>query len=93
MYLNSISPGMTPHPSVTCYDRSPSFCSKYIDVSDAQVLYIHKILVYSLFSISSQTYGENYFCYRFGKSNCKKTCGMCEGMTPVVSQDIYILYI
>ena len=23
---------MTPHPSVTCYDRSPSFCSKYIDV-------------------------------------------------------------
>ena len=79
---------MTPHPSVTCYDRSPSFCSKYIDVSDAQVLYINKILFYY---ISSQTYGENYFCYRFGKSNCKKTCGMCEGMTPVVSQDIYIL--
>ena len=83
---------MTPHPSVTCYDRSPSFCSKYIDVSDIQVFFIHsKILFYTLLSL--QTYGENYFCYRFGKSNCKKTCGMCEGMTPVVSQDIYILYI
>ena len=30
---------MTPHPSVTCYDRSPSFCSKYIDVSDIQVFF------------------------------------------------------
>ena len=80
---------MTPHPSVTCYDRSPSFCSKYIDASDAHVLYNHEIF-FTLY-ISSQTYGENYFCYRFGKSNCKKTCGMCEGMTPVVSQDIYIL--
>ena len=39
---------MTPHPSVSCYDRSPSFCSKYIDVSEAQVLYINKILFYTL---------------------------------------------